>query len=107
MKKYLNIINQETKRVTHLVNDLFELSKIQTGQFILNMELTEISSVLEKVINNLTPFVDKKGLKVIYHKEQKSSYAMADPYRLEQVFFNLIENAIKYTDEGRIYKNNY
>ena len=102
MKKYLNIINQETKRVTHLVNDLFELSKIQTGQFILNMELTEISSVLEKVINNLTPFVDKKGLKVIYHKEQKSSYAMADPYRLEQVFFNLIENAIKYTDEGEV-----
>lgn len=101
-KKYLKIINDETKRVSHIVNDLFELSTIQAGKFTLNKEITNITALLKKVVDNLTPLAKEKKLEVFFASENNISPITIDPIRIEQVFFNLIQNAIKYTDKGHV-----
>jgi len=100
--KYLSIINDETKRVANLVNDLFDMSKIDTGQFKLNKEEVRIDQLIEKVVLNLSPLADKKGLKLSFHNNGLTPILALDSNRIEQVFFNLIENAVKYTEQGYI-----
>lgn len=100
-RKYLTIINDETKRVTRLVNDLLELSKASVGKLTLNKDIVDINLILEKVINNLSPLAKQKGLTFNYNSK-KNVFLNIDPFRMEQVFFNLIENSIKYTDHGNV-----
>ncbi|OEF99331.1 two-component sensor histidine kinase [Vulcanibacillus modesticaldus] len=101
-QKYLKVINEETKRVIHLVNDLFEMSKIQTDHFLLNKELTDLTTLLGNVVQSLTPVAEKKGLKIIFNHVKNISPINLDPHRMEQVFYNVIENAIKYTNQGHV-----
>lgn len=100
-QKYLKIINEETKRISHLVNDLFELSKAQSGKLSIVKEKTNINILLEKVVHNLTPLADEKKVKMLFNSDA-TVFLNVDPIRMEQVFFNLIENAIKYTDVGAV-----
>ncbi|GBF10885.1 ATP-binding protein [Tepidibacillus sp. HK-1] len=99
---YLKIINEEAKRVTHLVNDLFDMSKIQTGQFQLKKEYVNLIKLVEKVIQNLKPVAEGKGLSILFNPMIDLPVLYLDPNRMEQVIYNLIENAIKYSDQGEI-----
>lgn len=101
-KNYLKIIRDETKRVNHLVEDLFELSKIQTGQLKVTITTANIIELLINSINILTPLASNKNIKLIFEKEADSILAKVDPIRMEQVFFNIIDNAIKYTEKGYV-----
>jgi two-component system sensor histidine kinase BaeS len=105
--EYLKIINKETKRISFLVNDLFEMSKLQVGTFELNKEWAYIDSIIEKVISSLKPAATNKGL-IIEENLQLENYKVnIDSERIEQVLYNLIENAIKYTNEGKITVRSY
>jgi len=100
-KKFLTIINDETKRVTRLVNDLFELSTVRIGKLTLNKEIVNINLILKKVVNNLSPFAKQKGIILNFNGVNEINLNI-DPVRMEQVFFNLVENSIKYTDTGKV-----
>jgi signal transduction histidine kinase len=100
--EYLKIINKETKRISILVNDLFEMSKLQLGSFELNKEWTYINPIIEKVISSLNPAATNKGLKLSGSLQSEVHTVHIDIQRMEQVLYNLIENAIKYTNEGEI-----
>ncbi|WP_339062904.1 HAMP domain-containing sensor histidine kinase [Tepidibacillus marianensis] len=102
-KKYLLIIHEETKRVVQLVNDLFDMAQIQTGHYRLNVEFILLTNLLKKVVNHLLPSAHKKGLNMKLEIDQSNNVKiLLDPLRIEQVFFNLIENAVKYTEQGEI-----
>lgn len=100
-REYLKIINEETKRITHLVNDLFDLSKLQAGKFGLEKEWADINRIIEKVITNLKPAAEKKNLQIKASLMDNPGVYL-DARKMEQVFYNLIENAIKYTTQGEI-----
>ncbi|MBL4953717.1 HAMP domain-containing histidine kinase [Neobacillus sp. YIM B02564] len=100
-KQYLQIINNEAKRISFLVNDLFEMSKLQVNEFVLDREYSNINQIIEKVITNLQPEILKKGLKITSNL-QEIPLISVDPKRIEQVFYNLVENALKYTQQGEI-----
>jgi two-component system, OmpR family, sensor histidine kinase BaeS len=100
--EYLKIINKETKRISILVNDLFEMSKLQLGTFELNREWTYINPIIEKVISSLNPAAANKGLKLSGNLQLEVHRVHIDIQRMEQVLYNLIENAIKYTNKGEI-----
>ncbi|TCS84212.1 HAMP domain-containing sensor histidine kinase [Tepidibacillus fermentans] len=101
--KILKIIHEETKRVVHLVNDLFHMAQIQTGQFQVKKEWVSIEQLLEKVVNHVVPLAHEKALEIRLDIQNKPIPDIkVDPIRMEQVFFNLIENAIKYTEKGKI-----
>jgi two-component system sensor histidine kinase BaeS len=100
--EYLAIINRETKRISYLVNDLFEMSKLQVGKFQLNKENTKINIVVEKAVGSLRPAAEKKGITLNVHFSEGLSEVYFDLVRMEQVIYNIVENAIKYTDKGSV-----
>ncbi|MDP4086879.1 MAG: HAMP domain-containing sensor histidine kinase [Bacillota bacterium] len=101
LKDYLLIINREAKRLSFLVNDLFEMGKLQTRTFQLNKEVADIHAIIQKVISTLKPEAEKKGIK-IYFSSTEFQEIKIDAQRIEQVIYNLVENAIKYSDDGVI-----
>lgn len=100
--KYLDIINKEAQRISFMINDLFEMSKLQVGQFELNKEQADINRIIERVASSLRPAAEKKGLEITTNLESDLPYLNMDIHRMEQVFYNLIENGIKYSTEGRV-----
>lgn len=100
--EYLNIIKKEVERITFMINDLFEMSKLQVGKFELDKKRTDLNGVVEKVIANLKPAAVKKGLNLQFVPALGLPVVYIDAQRMEQVFYNLVENGIKYTSEGGI-----
>jgi signal transduction histidine kinase len=100
--EYLSIINKESKRVAFLVDDLFEMSKLQMGKFQLNKETGNINSIIKKVTETLKPAAEKKGIMLTISLQEQIAPLRIDVNRMEQVIYNLIENAIKYTDNGEV-----
>ena len=105
-KQYLQIINNEAKRISILVNDLFEMSKLQVNEFVLDRKYSNINKIIEKVRTNLQPEILKKGIKITSNLRE-TPLINIDPKRMEQVLYNLVENALKYTQNGEITISSY
>ncbi|MGJ7920254.1 sensor histidine kinase [Neobacillus sp. LXY-4] len=105
--EYISIINKEANRLSFLLNDLFEMSKLQVGKFELKREKADVHIIIEKVINNLIPAALEKGIVIKDETAIHLPEMYMDVQRMEQVFYNLIENAIKYTDKGEITVKSY
>ena len=100
-KGYVEIIKRNTDRLIHIVNDLLTLSRLEHDRS-LEKENIVIADFLENIIKIFSHRINAKGLELkIEHNTQKT-LIQADRYKLEQVFINLIDNAVKYTDEGEI-----
>ncbi len=96
-REFLEIISSETDRLTDLVNDLLDLSRIEAGS--LKIEPTEIS--LEQLIEQATRRARPSPESRLHLEiEPQANHLEADPRRLEVVLRNLVENAAKYTPEG-------
>lgn len=100
--KVLEIIHQEAGRLKNLVEDLFELSKMEEGKVSLTMEWMDLSEPLKSAMEKTKPKVKEKGLELESHVEANLPYTFADGMRMEQIFINLLDNAIRYTEEGFI-----
>ncbi|MGG0717141.1 ATP-binding protein [Robertmurraya massiliosenegalensis] len=98
-RKYLNIISDETKRLSILIKELFELAKIDQNSFVINKENIELTQFLKKMKQKLSPaFLEKH---INFELECESNlFLMADPLKLEQILLNLLDNAKKYSSEG-------
>jgi signal transduction histidine kinase len=97
-EKYLTIIVEESNRLSRLIKELFELAKIDQNSFIIQKEQINLKQFMEKTGEKLSPaFQDKKiTLEVDC---QPNLFLCADPLRLEQILFNLLDNAKKYSQE--------
>jgi signal transduction histidine kinase len=92
--KMLEDTEQQSKRLSKMVNDLLDLSLITTGKIDLEMEETDITAIVAKVVERFTErLTNKKQLTVI---SNKPVIGFVDKLRIEQVIVNLISNAIKY-----------
>jgi two-component system, OmpR family, sensor histidine kinase BaeS len=105
--EYLSIINKEATRVAFLVDDLFEMSKLQVGEFQLNKDMANVNSIIERVAMTLRPVAEKKGIKLDIKLSLQIPEIDIDNKRIEQVIYNIIENAIKYTDYGEVTVHSY
>ncbi|MBT2758804.1 HAMP domain-containing histidine kinase [Mesobacillus foraminis] len=100
-REYLGIIHKEATRLSFLINDLFEMSKLQAGFFTLDKEWSSLNPIIEKVVSNLKPAAEKKGLNLVTNLIDIPDIPI-DPQRMEQAIYNLVENAVKYTSQGEI-----
>ncbi|WP_205174571.1 sensor histidine kinase [Bacillus pakistanensis] len=100
--QYLRIIEDESKRLSRLVNDLFELSKLDEGKLQVDFEEVDLDEVLENVFNKVSLKAKDKGITLQFFPSENVSLIEGDGYRLEQIFINLIDNAIQYTVSGYV-----
>ena len=101
-KHYLNIINRHTDRVIRIVNDLLLLSKIERTSDSLEWEKVNLNNLVENVLKIFEQSLKEKNLALKFNADSNLPIIKADPFKLEQVFINLIDNAIKYTERGEI-----
>lgn len=102
---YLTIIENETNQMNNLMDDLMDLSKIEEGKLNLHMEDLDLIELMETVVNKGKFKASKKGLHITYQAPDQVALIFADGQRMEQIFTNLLENAIRYTEQGSIHVN--
>lgn len=101
-KHYLNIISRHTNRVIRIVNDLLLLSKLEGAPGNLELEKVNLKSLMENILKIFEQGLREKKLALKFNVSDSLPIINADPFKLEQVFINLIDNAIKYTERGEI-----
>lgn len=100
---YLSLAYDETQRLTRLVNDLLDLSAIDSGQLTLNITKININELIRRTVIKFEEKVRERGIKVDVCFNQDELYVMGDADRINQVITNLVDNAIKYViDKGII-----
>lgn len=101
MRKGLGIVVSEARRLTNMVEELLEFSRMETGRFNLSVEPIDIKAELEDAVYTYREFFRRKGLELEYTDcEEEFELLDGDPERLRQVFCNLLDNADKHGGSG-------
>ncbi len=103
-KKYVGIIEKSGERMLNIINDLVDISKIESGQMEVSTGETNLNDQIITCYNFFKPETDKKVLELNYHIDPKftNPYLITDREKLYAILTNLIKNAIKYTIHGSI-----
>jgi two-component system, sensor histidine kinase and response regulator len=102
-RDYLDTVTQCSSTLMSLINDVLDFSKIEAGQ--LNLEKLNFCprSLLEDIAEEFSPTTRKKGVElVVGYDESLPHFVMGDPTRIKQILYNLIGNAVKFTEVGEI-----
>lgn len=94
--KYLNIIKEETDRLTGLIKELFDLAQMDQNTFVIEKERIQLSPFLKKLEEKITPAFEQE----FKLSCEPNVEVIADPVKLEQILINLLDNARKYSAEG-------
>lgn len=94
---FLHRIEVETQAMARLVEELLELSRLESGALSLDLGPVDVSPLLDDVVDRLTPAALDKGVEMLLDLQPQLPRVRADPKRLEQVLMNLVHNAIKFT----------
>jgi PAS domain S-box-containing protein len=100
---YLTKIDNAAQSLLSIINDILDYSKIEAGK----MELEQIKFSLDEILNNLDDIVrqkaEQKGIGIVFSiANETPHYLIGDPLRLGQILINLVNNAIKFTEEGEV-----
>lgn len=103
-EKYIQIIEKSGARMLNIINDIVSISKIESGTFDINITETNINNQLQFVFDTLKLDAENKKLNLSFHCSLPNEKAIihTDYEKLNGILLNLVKNAIKYTDTGRI-----
>jgi signal transduction histidine kinase len=102
INEQLEVAVSQTERLNSLVKDLLNVSRIDQGRIQYDFTAVDTKKVLETIIETYKPVAEAKGLKLIYESNDNLPMVRADIGRVQEVFTNLIDNAIKYTANGSV-----
>ncbi|MEE3717302.1 ATP-binding protein [Tumidithrix elongata RA019] len=102
VEENLNIIVSETKRLTEIINNVLDISNMESGKLEWNMEPVAIAEVIEQAIADTNPLFQQKGIELTVDLAPEMPKLNGDKQRLVQVMSNLLSNAVKFTDIGTV-----
>jgi len=101
-RRFLSVIRRNAERMHHLIDDILELSSIESGNIEIQAKNISLSSLVKEVFTNLSNKADERKIKLVNEVPAEAS-VFADVMRLEQMLTNLIDNAIKFNcDSGSV-----
>lgn len=101
-KNFLAKANQHTINLNNLLNDLIDISMIESGEMRMSFRYFVVKEYLENIINEMKPLADEKNINLTLEPVNERLQLYGDKTKLKQVLVNLITNAIKYTEEGTV-----
>ncbi len=99
-KEFLTIINSESDRLTRLINNILDLSKLESGTAKWQLEPLDVEMVIDSAVDTLQSLLMRKKIKLVKKYAHGLPRVFADHDKLTQVIVNLVNNAIKYSPEG-------
>ena len=101
--KSLEIVERSATMLTQMVEDVLDVSRIISGKIRLNMQPVDLSLIVDESIATILPAADAKGIRVQTAIDPQAGRVAGDPDRLQQVVWNLVSNAVKFTPrDGRV-----
>jgi len=97
--RFLSVIRRNAERMHHLINDILELSSIESGKITIEPKKSNLSNLTDEVFTNLSAKAAEKQISLV-NEISKETSVFADAARLEQMLTNLIDNAVKFNREG-------
>lgn len=99
-KRAIETIKRNAKAQAQIIDDILDVSRIITGNLYLDLHPIEIESVLEASLNVVRPTAEAKGIRLDLSFDQEPVSVSGDANRLQQVFWNVLSNAVKFTPSG-------
>jgi signal transduction histidine kinase/ActR/RegA family two-component response regulator len=100
VKRAHEIIDRQIDRLTRLVDDLLDVSRIVSGKISLQETMLEIDNVINRAVEGSLPFIEARNQNLVLHVPREPLWIKGDLVRLDQVISNLLNNAAKYSDIG-------
>jgi PAS domain S-box-containing protein len=102
VRQDIDIIISEGERLTHMINNLLDITKIEAGKMELKKELHNMADVIQHSISAVRPMIDKKQLRIECQIPLDLPQIVCDQERMIQVLINLLSNAVKFSEQGVI-----
>ncbi len=102
VKKGVRIMLKEAHRLTKMVEELLEFTRMEGGRMVLQMEPTDVRAEFEEVVFLYMDALAREGITLTYEESEEIPSIMADRGRLRQVFINIIDNAAKHGADGKL-----
>lgn len=105
-KFYLKTMKQNCLRLIRIVNNLLDITRLDSGAIKINRQNQNIVSVVEDITQSVASYINSKDIELIFDTNVEEKIMAFDPVKLERIMLNLLSNAFKYTDSrGHIYVN--
>ncbi len=101
-KKQLGMARGSAQHLLDLINDVLDISKIEAGQLVLSIQEMNLTQVLQRTIDSVRPLADKKHLTLSASLPEEEILIVSDERKVGQIFLNLLNNAIKFTERGSV-----
>lgn len=103
-QEYIRIIEKSGARMLNIINDLIDISKVESGQMKVFLSETNINNQIEYIYTFFNPEVEKKGMQLSYKNglTTENAFLITDKEKVYAILTNLVKNAIKYSDKGTI-----
>ena len=101
-KHFLEKANQHTISLSNLLNDLIDISMIESGEMKMSFRYFNIDEFLKRVVSEQCSLAETKNIELVYSPIRDSLQLYGDKDKLKQVVVNLLQNAIKYTEKGKV-----
>ncbi len=100
--RYIDVIEKSGDQLLSIINNILDISKIETGQIKLNPELIDLKSFMMDMFAFFSPNAGKKGIELLLDIPEDTLQIKTDTVRLNQIMTNLLSNALKFTEQGFI-----